>query len=295
MQPDFDKALNKGHVTYDREVGDWWVKKCENPVHQAAYQFISKKVLAFFKKKHLVLPKVAIDYACGSGALLKVMSDSLPETQWIGLDGSQKLLDRMIHSSENEPFKFSFINELPPIGSKLNLAQTHLPNFSLTESSSDLIIWCFPNLIASEAHLNEYNNHGYQNEDNIAVAELLARLREMDPEDETQNLNQDEWRDELLSERVISWNINKLLKPGGVFVKVEYSNCPRKELTKLTKLRSKFTEGTLKKVNHLTIEPFFKRRKSIYMESEVIDDVFEQTGDSTDKEGGFSIHIYQKI
>jgi SAM-dependent methyltransferase len=236
-----------------------------------------------------------IDYACGSGVLLsKILKDSKSEIHVVGLDGSQKLLDDF--KQNFFPTAFSNPSTETWSSNKVSLYQTTLPQFNLPEIG-DLCVWCFPNLIHDENHLDQYNDNGYQDQSWVNQAHKLAHFREMDPDEcQDQDSTVDDRLDEYLSQRVIHKNICGILKPKGLFVKIEYANCNRNELSDLTLMRSAFMEGTLAHTikEHQTT-PFFKLIHSEYHKSEVILDVYEQTKDETDKEGGFTINIFEKL
>ncbi len=288
-KPDFDKLLTQGAATYDSEVGNWWVKRAEDKIHHRAYEKIVKALAPYTNSKQGLL----VDYACGTGILLKKVLERYPHLRGIGIDGSRNLLERYL--SKYDP-KARLIDLTQSWKAKNTLLlPTYLPNFSLPSKKADLIIWCFPNLVPAQEYLDEFNDNGYQKQSWFDQAHKLASFREMDPEDEVDNSSAEDKLDELLTQRVIHKNIASLLKTGGIFLKVEYANCHRSELTRLTRLKEQFMEGTLSKdIKGLTTKPFFKELSCAYHKSNVILDVFEQTNDPSDKEGGFTINLFQK-
>lgn len=289
---DFDKLLTQGLRSYEREVGDWWVKQSEDAPHRRAYDLIARHVAGVVKRKGAARGLI-VDYGCGNGKLLERLAQLLPEARIVGLDGAQKLLVktalRLRALGEDADLcapKAAFGKG----GPRIRLVKTFLPSFAMPAGKADAVVFCFPNITASNRDQPHYDRHGYKNPRDIAVAKMLARFREMDPEDESSSLSYDEQYDDLMSNKVVSRDLRSLLKPGGRLVRIEYANGTREELSELTNWRTLFAESALDGViKDKRPERHFKYLGNRYYRSKVILDVYHQTRDAGDKEGGYFI------
>jgi hypothetical protein len=141
-----------------------------------------------------------------------------------------------------------------------------------------------------------YDRNGYLNRGDAAVAKLLARFREMDPEDEVTTEKPAYLFDGYMTERVLSRNIRGLLKPKGLWIKVDYANALRTELTDLSQWRCLFSECALEiPIKWLKSEVLFKLRDNVFRRSSVIMDVYHQTKDPSDKTGGYFISEFGAV
>ncbi|MCS4537756.1 MAG: hypothetical protein HYY67_02700 [Thaumarchaeota archaeon] len=102
--------------------------------------------------------------------------------------------------------------------------------------------------------------------------------------------------DSLLRGKVVSRNLRGLLKKGGICVRVEYAKAERERLTELEQCRLAFEEGSLKtSVNGRKAEKLFDFISSTYFQSKVMEDVYYQTKDETDRKGGYSITMVEAV
>lgn len=308
-QVDFEKLFKKGHRSYDTAVGDWWLKRAADPAHARAYRRIAEEVAKGLsragKKRGLV-----VDYACGNGAFLCELARALPGFRLLGLDGSEKMLEAAKRNLGRRGFAAEIaatrtLKEVlgakaagrgPGDGPRILLARTFLPNFSLPKGLADAATFVFPNIAPAPSEQEYYDRHGYKNPRDVAAGRILARLREMDPEDEVVKLEPDLMFDGLMTDRVVSRNLRSLLKPGGSFFKVDYANARREDLSELTQLRSLFCEGALEKpVKDKQAEVFFRYRRNAFTRSSVILDVYHQTLDPSDKTGGYFVSEFTAV
>lgn len=290
----FEELLLQGSSSYDKQVASWWLERAGDQAHQEAYRNIAELLFAKLKLDE-VQPRFIVDYACGAGHLFPHLKRLFPECTFIGIDGSLKLLQEV---SEHEP-DASIVSAAEAFdleGSQIRLVHTGLPNFKDFQAhQADAALLCFPNLLPDESLLDVFNDNGYGHDEDNEVAHCLARFEEMDPELRDEDPDEEEIFDELMSARVFSRNLHHLLKPEGTLLRVEYSNCHRSELSKLTQLKSFFMEGALEEeVNDELAEVFFFYQRSFYVESSVILDVFHQTGDESDSEGGYCVHFFHR-
>tara|TARA_Y100000310_G_scaffold342194_2_gene444227 strand:+ start:339 stop:1163 length:825 start_codon:yes stop_codon:yes gene_type:complete len=273
---DFDKEFESGRHCYNTKVGSWWKQRACSQAHSRAYGNIAKVMRALFFRN----PKMIIDYACGTGQLLLKLTDLFPQTQFLGLDGSTIMLeDAQIKGKRH----------------RMHFIETSLPNFSLPKEQAEVVLFTFPHIVPQDDEQEYYDKNGYKNKKDVPVAKYLAKARESNPEEETALDDEETLFDTLMSERVISRNIHQLLKKGGYCIRVEYSNGPREDLTKLVLQRTMFEEGSLAEANGKKPEQLFKVVKTAFFKSKVIEDVFHQTKDDDDKEGGYYVVVLKAI
>lgn len=269
---DFDEELTRGRETYDDHVGEWWITRANDADHQEAYANIVYQISTQCKN-----PKVIVDYACGPGYILEHLAKTFPDAKLIGVDGSKKQLDVARGRLEKIRSSDSF-----------ELIESNLPNFEL-DVKADLVVFVFPNICPGE-DVDIYNDNGYQDEGEIGVANELANDGDEDDDEDAEEL-----QDDLLTSKVISRNLHSLCNDGGMCVRVEYSQSPRCDLDKLTEKRTCFEEGSLAKYNGETCEKLFDFFQNFYFESPVILDVYHQTKDEDDKNGGYFITFLNKV
>jgi len=102
--------------------------------------------------------------------------------------------------------------------------------------------------------------------------------------------------DSMITDKVITRNLRGLLRPGGICIRAHYANAPREKLTKLVKQRLAFEEGSLHTVvDGAQAEQLFSLMDCKYFRSKVAEDVFHQTGDESDKEGGYLLTTLKAV
>ncbi len=271
----FDKEFEKGPKTYDQHVGKWWNDRAKDKAHKEAYENIAK-----FAKRHVKHAKVIVDFACGGGEILAEVAKQFPKSSIIGIDGSEKFLESAKRRVDSPNAHF---------------VQSFLPNFSLPKEEADMVFFTFPNIVPDPDEQPYYDEHGYEDPKDDRVADYLSHAREDDPDDETVQDDPEDLKDTLLSNKVISRNLRQLVKKGGYVIRVEYANAPRDELTPLVEARTAFEEGSLEVIKNKKPVQLFEKVKSQFFESDVILDVYHQTQDETDKEGGYFITLLKAI
>ena len=289
----FEKTLALGAIAYDTEVGDWWVRQAKNTAHRKAYYKI-----ALFAKQQYNKPKCIVDYACGTGEFLHRLATIFPNAKIIGLDGSQKMLSVAQQQLTQKGISCSQTSQTQlfsnNITSQVRLFKTALPNFSLPQGKADMVFFMFPNLVTGYRE-KYYDKHGYLNTQDTIVAQKLARYQEMDPEDR-QEETESELYDTLMTSKVVSRHLRKLLKAGGNLIRCDYSNAGREEFTLLMKWRTLFAEGALSEaIATKSSRQWFEYLNSYYTKSKVILDVFFQTQDNDDKIGGYYCSVFKAI
>ncbi len=272
---DFDRELDEGKETYDHTLGQWWQSRSSDAAHRYAYRKIADHMKSFFPG----VPEKIIDYGCGGGDLLSRLYRRFPESPLVGVDGSSLLLEEAGRRLQRLDKKWM---------QRVELVETELPDFSLPSGEADLLIFAFPNIVP-DPDKDEFDEECLEDEE-FEVAEYLSEAREPDPEDETVTDDSETLYDSLMTDRILSHNLRRLLKRGGICVRVEYANSERDELTELVEQRLAFEEGSLNRpVDGYRLKPLFAQLDSAYLRSKVIEDVYHQTGDEDDKEGGYHL------
>jgi len=294
----FEKCLSKGHASYNTEVGEWWRKQAEDRSHKRAYKTIAHYLFKCLKSQKCD-PKILVDYACGDGSFLLELANKFPQSKIIGLDGSDLMLEYANKKLTDKKIKADLCSKskcFDSQGPQVRLVKTVLPNFFLPQKRADAVIYLFPNITCSDKERQIYDSHGYRNRKDVQVAERLARFREMDPEDEVVTMSPDELFDDLMTAKVLSRNLRQLVKRGGYHLRIEYANAPREQLSNLTNWRSLFCEGALDlPIKEYRSEMIFKFIKSRYWRSKVILDVYHQTDDETDLNGGYFCSFFKAV
>ncbi len=272
---DFDQELDTGPKTYNKTLGKWWLNQSKNRTHGYAYLKIAEHISSFFGHP----PKRIIDYGCGAGHMLTRLYHRFPNSRITGIDGSSLMLE--VASKRLQYLGRGWKQ-------RVELIETELPDFSLPGGKADALLFVFPNIVPPEEP--EEEDEDLHHAGDLAVAEYLAQAREPDPEEETIDDDEETLSDSLLTDNVIARNLRGLLKKGGVCVRADYANAPRDELTELVQQRLAFQEGSLAEpVNGFRASQLFTMVGSTYCRSKVLDDVYHQTRDETDKEGGYLI------
>ena len=129
----------------------------------------------------------------------------------------------------------------------------------------------------------------------ITEPPLLSMFKEKKLEDNSIE-DPDEIFDQLMTQKVISRNITKLLKKNGNIIRADYSEADKDGITKGARLRLEFEQGALrKKIKGTGAEQIFKIKNYTYKESKVIVDVYQQNNDYENSEGGYLITALKKI
>ena len=272
---DFDDELDKGPHSYNQTLGQWWLSQSSDRAHSYAYRKITQHLVSFFGHP----PEKIFDYACGAGHMLTRLYRYFPNSQLTGIDGSSLLL-------KLAGKRLQFMGQ--DWRQRVKLIETNLPDFSLPRGQADVLLFVFPNIVPDPDLPDPEEEKDSHFPDDRDVADYLALTREPNPEEETVDDDPETLCDSLITDNLIARNLRRLLKKGGVCVRADYANAPRNELTKLVQQRLAFQEGSLQDpVNGFRAEQLFKLVGSTYHRSKVLEDVYQQTRDKTDKDGGY--------
>lgn len=230
-------------------------------------------------------PRLILDYACGAGNLLSLLSHRFDRSKIVGLDGSIFLLGLALRRVSRLPLECA---------RRISLIRTPLPNPKLLRGRADLVLFCFPNMIPignSGARLEASLLSGNERE----IARRLSIAREPGVKDKRSHDSR-LVRLNLEYGRCISHNLRQLLVPNGICVRVEYAKTQRHEWSSLESQRVGFEEGTLEvPVDGLTPRNWFRVLASSYFRSRVMEDVYQQTGDKRDRNGGYLVTVLRAL
>jgi SAM-dependent methyltransferase len=262
-----DKKPDKG-FSYNGAIARWWLRRSMDYSHVRAY----KKIADFIRASYRRDPRMIVDYACGAGNLLFLLSDRFRNSRLVGLDGSSYLLNLALRRLSRLPHRCS---------NRISLIETSLPMLDFSRCQADLVIFCFPNMVlSSEDEKNEREGKIRLGRSDWAIAKYFA------PEAPYA----------LELGRSISHNLRRLLIPGGICVRVEYATVNRHELSPAELLQVSFEEGSLDtEVGGWMPRQWFRVQASAYFRSRVLDDVYQQTGDERDRNGGYLITVLRAV
>jgi hypothetical protein len=267
--------------SYNDITGKWWLDKAADRFHQRAYRNIAEYIQTSIPRS----PQLIVDYACGAGDLLSLLSLQFPDSQLIGLDGSSLLLDRAEKRLSLMP---------PGCTRRISLIETALPKRSRLEKRADLVVYCFPNMTPA----SDEEGKGLKITVNSTDARIAQHLSEAnEPGEEALPLSDLEAiQHALLYGRCISHNLRRLLIRDGICIRVEYATSQRHEWSSRDLLLVSFEEGSLDmEVAGIKPRPWFRVLASAYFRSKVLEDVYHQTGDERDTNGGYLITVLRAL
>jgi len=259
---DFARELGRGLSAYQDRLASWWLDRTADAAHRRAYRRIADYIADSFPRP----PRRITDYGCGAGHLLAQLARRFPRARLSGYDASGPLLD-------------SARRRLAFAGRRVDLAETVLPDSSLPRGACDLVTMSFPNLLppapAGELRRCEQRLSGAEREAARALSAAgtdgYARL---------------------LYDRVLAHDVHRLLRRGGICVRVEYCGARREDIARRDLERLELAEGSLADG---AVRPFFRVVASRYVRSRVIEDVFQQSRRRADRTGGYSITILRSL
>jgi hypothetical protein len=267
---------------YNGITGKWWLERAADTAHQTAY----RNIAGFVRNSMSRDPRLIVDYACGAGDLLVQLGPLFPDSRLIGVDGSSLLLNRAK----------SRMSRLPRnCAERISLIESALPGQAALCAQADLIIYCFPNMMPSSAE-EERNGAGCRlSETERRIAQRLTKEDNSDEVGRHFAPAAESWNP-LEHGRSISWDIRRFLVRGGICVRAEYATTRRHEWSELELQQVSFEEGSLDTVaDGVRLRPWFRVLASAYFRSKVLEDVFQQTGDERDTNGGYLITILRAV
>ena len=226
---------------------------------------------------------LVIDYGCGTGRLLGEIAVRFVDTKFIGIDGSSAML---------KTAKTYLKKKAPHLLNRIKLLKAPLPITLLLGKRADLVTLTFPHILSNlyDLDLNSFLELlTYSEIENAMILAVDKGMEEVSNEyaDEDPELLQS-----LLVNRVISKNLRSLVKRGGYCLRVELANAKREEFPEIFQKRFSFQEGSLdKSLSDQSLQQPFELVRSEYHRSKVMEDAYEQTGDESDRKGGYWISL----
>jgi methylase of polypeptide subunit release factors len=277
---DFDKEFVKGSAAFEGFLADWWLEKSNDPAHRRAYKNISSKMHQILSEAGIASPKTIVDYACGNGAILKSLATRFPKTNIIAIDGSKKMLSLAKSSLQQAEYE-----------SAIQFLHSPLPNFNLPTPKADVVLFLFPNITISSRERRLIRKQTETDPLILKTAKFLAKWNEVDSD-----FHADECLDDIFDARAITSNIHKILRKGGFWFHVEYANAPRHEWDEIDQITTLFEESAWPvSVGTTQIRTEFRLIKSWFFRSAVMLDVYEQSGDPEDRDGGYIISVLESL
>ena len=279
VKVDFEKELRTNFRGYNTTLTRWWNIRACNKSHYIAYRNIANYVTTHID----LIPSLVIDYGCGTGRLLVEIAVRFVDTKFIGIDGSSAML---------KTAKSYLKNKAPDLLNRIKLLKAPLPIRLLLGKRADLVTFTFPHILSNlyDLDINSFLELlTYSEIENAVILSEGKGIKEVSKEytDEDPDLLQS-----LLVNRVISKNLRSLVKRGGYCLRVELANARREEFPEIFQKRFSFQEGSLdKSLSDQNIQRPFELVRSEYHRSKVMEDAYEQTGDESDRKGGYWISL----
>jgi SAM-dependent methyltransferase len=283
VKVDFEKELRTNFRGYNTTLTRWWNIRACNKSHCIAYRNIANYVTTHVD----LIPSLVIDYGCGTGRLLGEIAVRFVDTKFIGIDGSSAML---------KTAKAYLKNRAPDLLNRIKLLKAPLPIRLLLGKRADLVTFTFPHILSNlyDLDLNSFLEHLTYSE--IENAVILAEDKGMEEVSNEYSEEDPDLLQSLLVNRVISKNLRSLVKRDGYCLRVELANARREEFPEIFQKRFSFQEGSLdKSLSDQSIQQPFELVRSEYHRSKVMEDAYEQTGDESDRKGGYWISLLRAL
>ena len=283
VKVDFEKELRTNFRGYNTTLTRWWNIRACNKSHCIAYRNIANYVTTHVD----LIPSLVIDYGCGTGRLLGEIAVRFVDTKFIGIDGSSAML---------KTAKTYLKNKTPDLLNRIKLLKAPLPIRLLLGKRADLVTFTFPHILSNlyDLDLNSFLELLTYSE--IENAMILAEDKGTEEVSNEYNDEDPDLLQSLLVNRVISKNLRSLVKRGGYCLRVELANARREEFPEIFQKRFSFQEGSLdKSLSDQSLQQPFELVRSEYHRSKVMEDAYEQTGDESDRKGGYWISLLRAL
>ena len=283
VKVDFEKELRTNFRGYNTTLTRWWNIRACNKSHCIAYRNIANYVTTHVD----LIPSLVIDYGCGTGRLLGEIAVRFVDTKFIGIDGSSAML---------KTAKTYLKNKAPDLLNRIKLLKAPLPIRLLLGKRADLVTFTFPHILSNlyDLDLNSFLELLTYSE--IENAMILAEDKGMEEVSNEYNDEDPDLLQSLLVNRVIAKNLRSLVKRDGYCLRVELANAKREEFPEIFQKRFSFQEGSLdKSLSDQSVQQPFELVRSEYHRSKVMEDAYEQTGDESDRKGGYWISLLRAL
>jgi hypothetical protein len=292
---DFNKGLGRGEFAYNTKVGEWWLQKSKDRAHKKAYRTITQTVVRYFRRRLKREPQWIVDYAGGNSMVLTEMAKVFPRTRFIALDGSRKMLTIGLNNLRKAGLDADFTDPEKAFlhrGPQIRLVCTALPEKRLASGKADAVLFLFPNLNASKAKFTKIQKQWMKDPASEHTARLFSKLQD---ENTKKQPNPEDIYGELVLGAMVAANIQRLLKRGMYWFKIDYSNALRKELQNTDQWQLLFVEAAMDlQIGEYKKRSLFEMIENKYYRSRVIMDVYDQTKDPSDRKGGYMITVFRR-
>ena len=261
----------------------WWSARAKDRAHQRAYRLIAETIAERargLKKK----PQRLIDFACGAGFLIKHLSKEMPDLDIVGIDESQQAIDGA-HDYHQQSLSAKQRQ-------RVSLQQMPLPNFTHKLKKAEILVFSFPDFRVDGEKKWVKKWKAIYPDDWDECKRLVRKLKKIYPDAEHSTTY------ELFIKRIANRNILSMCKKGALVFRIEYSACKRSECDECYLEEMAFYECV--KPSHKRLKGERRKRitaakmtESVFFKSKVVQDVFAQTGNQEDKEGGFFISVFR--
>ena len=283
VKVDFEKELRTNFRGYNTTLTRWWNIRACNKSHCNAYRNIANYVTTHVD----LIPSLVIDYGCGTGRLLGEIAVRFVETKFIGIDGSAGML---------KTAKTYLKNKAPDLLNRIKLLKAPLPIRLLLGKRADLVTFTFPHILSNLYDLDLNSFLEFLTYSEIENAMILAEDKGMEEVSNEYNDEDPDLLHSLLVNRVIAKNLRSLVKRGGYCLRVELANARREEFPEIFQKRFSFQEGSLdQSLSDQSVQQPFELVRSEYHRSKVMEDAYEQTGDESDRKGGYWISLLRAL
>jgi SAM-dependent methyltransferase len=283
VKVDFEKELRTNFRGYNTTLTRWWnIRACNNS-HCNAYRNIANYVTTHVD----LIPSLVIDYGCGTGRLLGEIAVRFVDTKFIGIDGSAGML---------KTAKTYLTKEAPNLLNRIKLLKAPLPTKLLLGKRADFVTFTFPHILSNLYDLDLNSFLEYLTYSEIENAVILSEGKGVEGVSKENTDEDPDLLQSLLVNRVISKNLRSLVKRGGYCLRVELANARREEFPEIFQKRFSFQEGSLdKSLSDQSLQQPFELLRSEYHRSKVMEDAYEQTGDESDRKGGYWISLLRAL
>ena len=179
---------------------------------------------------------------------------------------------------------------------RIKLLKAPLPTKLLLGKRADLVSFTFPHILSNLYVLDLNSFLEFLTYSEIENAVILSEGKGVE---DVSKENTDEDSDvlqSLLVNRVVSKNLRSLVKRGGYCLHVELANAKREEFPNVFQRRFSFQEGSLdKSLSDQSLQEPFELVRFEYHRSKVMEDAYEQTGDESDRKGGYWISLLRAL
>lgn len=276
------KRLELGDESYDSDQFGtaWWTERARNRAHRKAYRTIVE-----IAARHCPQARHIVDYACGPGLLLRELVERFPGSRITAIDESRAAIEAIPHVLGQRAWRAH--------GERIDRRQAVLPAFDLDLGRVDLICFLFPDFRGGITPRIVRHWKRHLATDWQACKAFRKQLQDTRrPEDFKANS-----AGEIFFKRLVMRNHRALLRKGALVIRVDYGQCSRDDTDRTMRREMEWIEGCRTAPKHFPKELRQRQRvfdlidSSYHQSRGVMQDVYHQTGDPDDKNGGYLVSV----